>query len=606
MKYYLRILRYAKPYLGYAGLNAFFNILMTIFSLFSIGAMIPILDMIFKEEIISDPNNPVYFSLGNAKEFAYYHIGLWIAEVGKLTALAYICVISGSAILLKNISAYLSLFFMAPLRNGIINDLRIDVHKKCLELPISYFNDKRKGDLLTRLTSDIAEVEWTILSSLELIFREPLNIILTIVILFVMSPSLTLFVFLVLPISGLIISTIGKSLKRSSTKAQTQLGSLMSVLEETLGGIRIIKGFNAENTVQGKFDNMAKGFATLMNKVNRKRDASSPISETLGVTVVLLILWFGGKQVFEGEITGGAIISFIAFFYMLIPSFKNLTNGIFNIQKGNASSERILEILDTYNPIQEIEEPEKIESFENEIEFKNVGFAYETNGKQVLKNINFKISKGSTVALVGASGSGKTTISNLLPRFYDITSGEILVDGHDIRNVAVKNLRDLLGIVSQESILFNDSVRNNIALGNPNASIEKVIEAARVANAHEFIEGLENGYEQNIGERGNKLSGGQKQRMSIARALLSDPPILILDEATSALDTESEKLVQDALNHLMENRTSLVIAHRLSTIQHADEILVMDQGEIVERGKHNELLAKKGTYHKLVEMQSLA
>ncbi|MCT4623266.1 MAG: ABC transporter transmembrane domain-containing protein, partial [Schleiferiaceae bacterium] len=358
MKYYLRILRYAKPYLGYAGLNAFFNILMTIFSLFSIGAMIPILDMIFKEEIISDPNNPVYFSLGNAKEFAYYHIGLWIAEVGKLTALAYICVISGSAILLKNISAYLSLFFMAPLRNGIINDLRIDVHKKCLELPISYFNDKRKGDLLTRLTSDIAEVEWTILSSLELIFREPLNIILTIVILFVMSPSLTLFVFLVLPISGLIISTIGKSLKRSSTKAQTQLGSLMSVLEETLGGIRIIKGFNAENTVQGKFDNMAKGFATLMNKVNRKRDASSPISETLGVTVVLLILWFGGKQVFEGEITGGAIISFIAFFYMLIPSFKNLTNGIFNIQKGNASSERILEILDTYNPIQEIEEPE--------------------------------------------------------------------------------------------------------------------------------------------------------------------------------------------------------------------------------------------------------
>jgi subfamily B ATP-binding cassette protein MsbA len=606
MKYYLRILSFAKPYLGYAGLNALFNILMTIFSLFSIGALMPILDLIFGEEILADPNNPIYFSFGTAKDWAYYHIGIWILQVGKVSALAYVCIISASSILLKNISAYLSLYFIAPLRNGVINDIRAAVHKKCLELPISYFNDKRKGDLLTRLTSDVAEIEWTILNSLEMIFREPLNIVISLMILIWMSPSLTLFVFLVLPISGLIISVVGKSLKRSSRKAQHQLGFVMSLLEETLGGVRIIKAFNAEKTAQSRFSKSSSTFARLMNKVNRKKDASSPISETLGVTVVLLIIWFGGKQVFAGEMSKGSLISFIAFFYMIIPSFKKITDGIFNIQKGNASSERILEILDTYNPIQELANPEPLNSFEKEIEFKNVSFQYDKDGTKVLKNINFSIPKGKTVALVGSSGSGKTTISNLLPRFYDSSEGVIAIDGKDIKAVGIKNLRGLMGIVSQESILFNDSIRNNIALGNPDAPLEEVINAAKVANAHEFIDKMESGYDQNIGERGNKLSGGQKQRMSIARALLSDPPILILDEATSALDTESEKLVQEALNHLMQNRTSLIIAHRLSTIQHADVILVMENGEIVERGRHQELLDKKGTYHKLVKMQSLA
>ena len=327
MNYYLRILRYAKPYLGYAGLNALFNILMTVFSLFSIGALMPILDLIFGEEILADPNNPVLFTFGTAKEWGYYHIGLWINEVGKVSALAYVCVISASSILLKNISAYLSLYFIAPLRNGVIHDLRTAVHKKCLELPISFFNDKRKGDLLTRLTSDVGEVEWTMLSSLEMIFREPLNIILSLSILVWMSPSLTLFVFLILPISGFIISVVGKSLKRSSKKAQSQLGLVMSVLEETLGGVRIIKAFNAEKTVQGRFEDSSGTFARLMNKVNRKRDASSPISETLGVTVVLLIIWFGGKQVFDGELSKGSLISFIAFFYMIIPSFKKITTS---------------------------------------------------------------------------------------------------------------------------------------------------------------------------------------------------------------------------------------------------------------------------------------
>ena len=606
MKYYLRILSFAKPYMGYAGLNALFNILATIFSLFSIGALIPILDMIFGEEILADPNNPVLFTIDTAKEFAYYHIGLWVLDVGKPSALAYICVISITAILLKNITTYLALYFIAPLRNGLIHDIRTTVHARCLELPISYFNDKRKGDLLTRMTTDIAEIEYSMLSTLEMIFKEPLNIGLTITILLWMSPSLTLFVLLVLPISGIIISTVGKSLKRSSSKAQNQLGYLMSLLEESLGGVRIIKGFNAEESVEKKFDGASGVLTKMMDKVHRKRDASSPISETLGVSVVMAIIWFGGKQVFDGEISSGTLIPFIAFFYMLIPSIKKLTSGIFNIQKSNASSERIFEILDTYNPIEEVGNPLPLKTFEKEILFKNVSFSYDKNGTKVLKNINFSIPKGKTVALVGSSGSGKTTISNLLPRFYDASEGVVTIDGKDIKEVGIKNLRHQLGIVSQESILFNDSIRNNIALGNPDATLEEITNAAKVANAHEFIEKLEEGYDQNIGERGNKLSGGQKQRMSIARALLSDPPILILDEATSALDTESEKLVQEALNHLMENRTSLIIAHRLSTIQHADEILVMENGEIVERGRHQELLDKKGTYHKLVKMQSLA
>ena len=606
MKYYLRILSFAKPYLGYAALNALFNILMIVFSLFGIGTLIPILDMIFGETISSTTTEVVSFSIENFKEYAYYNIGVWIDTVGKPTALAYICIIASTSILFKNVFNYLAMFFIAPLRTGVIHDLRVAVHKKCLELPVSYFSDKRKGDLLTRMSSDVTEIEWTMLTSLQMIVKEPLNIILTLSILIYMSPTLSLFVILVMPVSGLLISTIGKSLKRSSSSAQNQLGNSMSIIEETLGGMRIIKAFNAEEKVQEKFTESSSIFRRFSNRVIRKNDASSPISETLGFAIIIMVIWFGGKQVFAEEITGGSLIAFIAFFYMLTPSIKNLTKGIFNIQKGNASSERIIEILDSYNPILEVEHPEKVEKFEREIVFKDVEFKYESNEKLVLKKINFSIPKGKTVALVGSSGSGKTTISNLLPRFYDTTSGSITVDGVEIKNMSIKNLRSLLGVVSQESILFNDTVKNNIALGSPNASLAEITQAAKVANADEFIVNLTNKYEQNIGDGGNKLSGGQKQRMSIARALLSDPPILILDEATSALDTESEKLVQDALTHLMQNRTSLVIAHRLSTIKNADEILVMEQGEIVERGRHQELMDKKGTYHKLVVMQSLA
>ncbi len=606
MKYYLRILRFAKPYMGYAALNTLFNVLMIVFSLFGIGTLIPILDMIFGETISSTSAEAVSFSVENFKEFAYYHIGVWIETVGKPEALLYICLIASVSILLKNLFKYLALFFIAPLRTGIIHDLRTAVHKKTLELPVSYFSDKRKGDLLTRMSSDVTEIEWTMLTSLEMVVKEPLNIILTLSILVYMSPSLSLFVLLVMPVSGFLISIIGKSLKRSSSSAQNQLGNVMSIVEETLGGMRIIKAFNAEEKVHDKFKASSATFRRFTNRVYRKTDASSPISETLGFAIIIMVIWFGGNQVFEGEITGGSLIAFIAFFYMLTPSIKAITKTIFNIQKGNASSERIIEILDSYNNIIEDANPVVVTGFEKEIVFKDVEFKYEKEGKSVLKHINFSIPKGKTVALVGSSGSGKTTISNLLPRFYDIKSGSITVDGIDIKKMSIKSLRSLLGVVSQESVLFNDTVRNNIALGKPEASLDEVTRAAKVANAHEFIVNLPQQYEQNIGEGGNKLSGGQKQRMSIARALLSDPPILILDEATSALDTESEKLVQDALNHLMQNRTSLVIAHRLSTIKNADLILVMDKGEIVERGKHQELMDKNGTYHKLVEMQSLA
>jgi len=606
MKYYLRILSFAKPYMGYAALNTLFNILMTIFSLFGIGTLIPILDLIFGEKITSTTAPAVSFSIENFKDFAYYNIGVWVEDVGKAEALAYICVIATASILLKNLFNYLALFFIAPLRTGVIHDLRSAVHKKTLELPVSYFSDKRKGDLITRMSSDVTEIEWTMLTSLEMIIKEPLNIILTLSILVYMSPSLSLFVLLVMPVSGLLISTIGKSLKRSSSSAQNQLGHVMSIIEETLSGMRIIKAFNAEDLVHEKFKKSSATYRRYTNRVLRKNDASSPISETLGFAIIIMVIWFGGKQVFDGEITGGSLIAFIMFFYMLTPSIKAITKTIFNIQKGNASSERIIEVLDSYNNIIEDENPIAVNGFEKEIVFKDVGFTYEKNGKPVLKHINFNIPKGKTVALVGSSGSGKTTISNLLPRFYDTTNGSILVDGVDIKKMSIKSLRNLLGVVSQESILFNDTVRNNIALGKPEASLDEITKAAKVANAHEFIENLPEQYEQNIGEGGNKLSGGQKQRMSIARALLSDPPILILDEATSALDTESEKLVQDALNHLMQNRTSLVIAHRLSTIKNADLILVMDKGEIVERGKHQELMDNNGTYHKLVVMQSLA
>lgn len=607
MKSFLRIIAFAKPYWGYALLNAIFNFLLIFFSLASIGALIPALDLLFGQE--KRVYQPVNFALNadTITQYISYHLTMWIEQNGELTALAYICGIAAVLFFLKNLFRYLSLYVMAPLRNGIIHDIRLAIYRKCLELPVFFFTEKRKGDVIARASTDVKEIEWSALTSLEMVVREPLMIVGSLVVLVSMSPQLTLFVFLVMPISGLIISLIGKSLKRSSIRAQGQLGFVISLVEEMLTGLRIIKAFNAEGREGRKFEQASGAYKRTMNSVLRKTDLSSPLSETLGVIVVLLVVWFGGKQVLiDQQLTGGSLIAYIAFFYQIIPAFKSFTTAIYNVQKGNASAERILEILDADNPIKEKTEAISLTQFDEKIVFKNVNFTYVGTTEPVLKDLNLSIDKGKTIALVGPSGSGKTTISNLLPRFFDVSTGEISIDGTDIRDIKIHDLRSKMGIVTQESILFNDTVANNIALGMPHATAEQIEQAARIANAHTFIDALPEKYQTNIGEGGGKLSGGQKQRLSIARALLEDPPILILDEATSALDTESERLVQEALDKLMQNRTSLIIAHRLSTIKHADEIIVLEKGEIAERGTHDALLAQKGLYYKLVQMQSFA
>ncbi len=603
----MRILAYARPYMGYAALNAISNLLLIIFSLASVAVLIPALDLLFGQG--ERVYQPVPFALNKEAlgGMANYYITMWVERYSELTALAYICVVAGFMFLLKNAAHYLSLYFLAPLRNGVIHDLRCAVHKRCLQLPIFYFTEKRKGDVLARMSADMTEVEWTLLTSLEMVVRQPLMIIGSVAILIAMSPQLTLFVVLVLPISILIITVVGKSLKRSSDRAQGQFGYILSLMEETLSGLKIIKAFNAEARNAEKFEKTSAEFTRTKNKVLRKKDLASPLSETLGVAVVLLVLWYGGKQVLvDKQLTGGALIAYIGFFYQIFPAFKALTGAVYNIQKGNSSAERILEILDADNPIKEKPNAQEIREFKESIHLKNVSFWYEDAQDPVLKQVNLEIKRGKTIALVGPSGSGKTTISNLLPRFFDVTEGKIEIDGIDIRDIKIGNLRGKMGIVTQESVLFNDTIANNIALGKPDASAEEIEQAAKIANAHEFIKDLPKKYNTNIGEGGSKLSGGQRQRISIARALLEDPPILILDEATSALDTESERLVQDALYKLMKNRTSLIIAHRLSTIQHADEIIVLEKGVIVQRGNHEQLMATEGLYNKLVSMQSFA
>lgn len=605
MKYFFRLLAYMKPYRGYAVGNMVSNVLYTFFSLVSISVIIPVLNIIFGQEERVYEKPEFAFKAETIQDYANFHLTVLLDQYGEMQTLMYICMMAAGMFFFKNVFRYLALFSLAPLRNGIIHDVRTAVHEKCLRLPISYFSEKRKGDIMARMSSDVTEVEHSLLTSLEMVVREPLLIIGTLLALIFISPQLTWFVFLVLPISGFIISTIGRSLKRSSDRAQSQLGTVLSMIEEALGGLRVIKAFNAEDETQRRFAEQSNIFRRTMNKVLNKKDLSSPISEFLGASVMLGVVWYGGKLVIvDGQFGGGHLIGYVGLFYQIIPAFKSLTQAFYNIQKGNASGQRIFEILDAENTIVEIKNPESLPAFEDKIVFDHVNFTYEPQLPNVLTDISFELSKGKTIALVGPSGSGKTTISNLLPRFYDIQSGEITIDGHGIKNLTLHDLRSVMGVVNQESILFNDSVLNNIRLGVPNATEEDVIKAAKVANAWEFIEKLEKGLHTNIGEGGNKLSGGQKQRMSIARAVLSDPPVMILDEATSALDTESERLVQDALNKLMANRTSLIIAHRLSTIQHADEILVLDGGKIVERGHHEELLSQGGLYHKLCQMQS--
>lgn len=541
----------------------------------------------------------------------YYYLTEMITDPnrGKQYALMFICIAVAVMFFLKNLFRYLGQFFISPIRNGVVKDLRADVHKKMMRLPLSWFSNERKGDIITRVTSDVHEVEWSVMSSLEVVFRDPFNIFLFLGMMIFISAKLTVFVFILLPIVGFLIGRIGKSLKRTSARSKEKLGLLISIIEETLSGLRIIKAFNAEKFMAEKFAKVNERYNTIAIRALRKTDLSSPLSEFLGTVTMMIVMYFGGMLVLgkDASLSASAFITYIALFSQIIPPAKSFTQAFYNIQKGLASADRIFAVLEAEESIKDQQSAETIKSFNYKIEYQNISFSYRKGDEgYVLKNVSFTIEKGKTVALVGQSGSGKTTLADLLPRYYDVDGGTLLIDGTDIRKLQLHSLRELLGVVSQEPILFNDTIYNNIAFGMNHATEKMVEEAASVANAHEFITQMPEGYQTNIGDRGSKLSGGQRQRISIARAVLKNPPILILDEATSALDTESEKLVQDALTSLMKNRTVLVIAHRLSTIQHADEIIVLQKGEIVQRGTHVQLANVEGVYKKLYELQGLS
>lgn len=608
MTYFKDILKFTKPYLKYAWLNVFFNILYAVFNVLSVLGFIPVLGILFgKEEKVY--KKPVYQGISSVYDYVQGSINFTVTDMlesgGIDKALLFICILSFSLFFFKNLFRYLASYVLAFLRNGVVKDIRDKLYDKILELPIAYFSEKKKGDTIARLTADVKEVETTFLTSLETIVREPLTIIFTLISMFAISVKLTLFVFILLPVSGLIISAISKKLKANSLLAQQETGNFLSFIEETLTGLRVIKGFNAEERIATKFKGSTKKYSNLMTKVIHRKTLASPMSEFLGVTTIIAILFYGGKLVLgeNSDMKPQEFFGYIGLFYLVLNPVKAIATTYSNIQKGDASAERIMEVLNTKNTIIEAKNPQPKNNFDSVIEFKNISFKYKD--EYVLKDFSLIIPKGKTVALVGQSGSGKSTLANLITRFYDVNKGEVLIDNINIKDVSKKSLRGLMGIVTQESILFNDSIANNLKLGVEYASDLQVLEAAKIANAHEFIKELPEQYQTNIGDSGNLLSGGQKQRLSIARAVLKNPPIMILDEATSALDTESEQLVQQALEKMMENRTSLVIAHRLSTIQKADNIVVLRKGKIVEQGKHEELLAKKGEYFKLVSMQSL-
>jgi len=605
MEYIKKILAFALPYKKYAFLNIFSNVFQAIFNVLSLIAVGPLLKVLFNEtEAVRTA--PVWQGVLKLSDYANAYLNFYFTKQidsnGMEGALIIVIVLIIVLFFLKNIFAYSALYFITFLRNGVVKDIRNAMHKKVLDLPLAFFSEKRKGDILARMTSDVGNVEWSFLRLIEMLVREPLTIIISLVTMLIISVKLTIFMFIFLPFAGGIIAFIGKKLKAQSDDVQLENGHFLSQIEESLTGLRVIKGFNAEDEKQNQFESITTSLFRKLNKMLNRQNLSSPVSEFLGVLVIVAILFYGGRLVVSGEFEGGTLIVFLMLAYSILQPVKQISNAIYSIKIGNASAERILTILETKNPISDKTDAIQKLSFEDVISIENITFAYEKQA--VLKDFSLKIPKGKIVALVGQSGSGKSTIANLLMRFYDVNKGEIKLDNTNVKDIKKKSLRGLMGIVTQDAILFNDTVRNNIALGMEDASDEAIIKACKIANAHDFIMQLPKQYDTNIGDGGGKLSGGQKQRLSIARAVLKNPPIMILDEATSALDTESERLVQDALNNMMKNRTSVVIAHRLSTIQNADTIVVMHQGKIVEQGKHEELLNQNGTYKKLVEMQS--
>lgn len=606
MKYIKKIYPFVLPYKKYAFLNIFANIFYALFSTLSMVALIPMLKVMFgeAEPIKEVPAYRGIVHLGDFfNEYSNYYITTTSAEKGGVYTLTILVGLIISLFLLKNLFNYMGLYFIAFLRNGVLKDLRDKLYKKIVELPISFYSEKRKGDIIARMTSDVQEVQNSFLAVLELIVKEPLTILFTIIMMVLLSPKLTIFVFIFIPVSGYIISLIGKQLKKKSDRVQRENGHILSNLEETLSGLKIIKAFNAEGRFTQVFQESTERHFKFSNDLMHRKNLASPVSEFLGIVVISILLLYGGRMVIlEGSLDGASFIAYMGLAYNILTPAKAISKASYEVKKGNAAAERVLDVLETENTIKNNENAIVKDSFDTGIIIKDISFRYEDY--DVLKNFNIEVPKGKTIALVGQSGSGKSTIANLVTRFYDIESGEILIDGINIKNITKDSLRNLMGMVTQDAILFNDTIKNNILMAKEDASDQEIIDALKIANAWEFVSDLPNGIETNIGDSGNKLSGGQKQRLSIARAVLKNPPIMILDEATSALDTESEKLVQKALENMMKNRTSIVIAHRLSTIQNADNIIVMQRGEIVEQGKHQELLALNGTYKNLVEMQS--
>lgn len=609
-KNFRRLLHYVKPYWFSVLMNIVFNMLAIVFSLFSFSMIVPFLNMLFNPKNLTTVKPEFALDTDTLLATLDYYISSIIIEHGQASALIFICILLVIAFFLRNITTYFAMFFMVGVRAGTIKDLRNDLYRKIMILPLSFYSKHKKGDIMARITTDVHEIEVSIISYLDVFIKSPLTIMAYFAYMLGVSWRLTLFVVLLLPIGGLIIGWVGKSLRKDSLEGQNKLAGLLATIEETIGGLRIIKAFNAIYYSSDKFNEHNDDYTRVIKFVNRKRDLSSPMSEFLSTIIIAIVIWFGATLILSASsnpdavpsITAANFIAYIVVFSQIISPAKSFSQGFYSLQKGMASADRIFEVLDAEEVIVEKENAKSLLEFNDAIVYNDVSFHY--NEVNVLKNISLTIPKGKMIALVGESGGGKSTLVDLLPRFYDVSDGSITIDGTDVRDLKICDVRGLMGIVSQESILFNDTVFNNIAFGLENATREDVIEAAKIANAHDFIMEMENGYDTYIGDRGMNLSGGQRQRISIARAVLKNPPILILDEATSALDTESERLVQEALAKVMTNRTSVVIAHRLSTIQNADEILVLVKGQIVERGKHEELIELGGVYKRLTDLQS--